>query len=64
MSEPGNCPQCGMKLIPAQLVSEAGAGHEHHDHGEGHEHSDAQRVMTTRPLAESSGKTTWSRSTE
>jgi FtsP/CotA-like multicopper oxidase with cupredoxin domain len=39
--EPGHCPECGMKLIPAQLVSEAGAGHEHHDHGEGHEHSDA-----------------------
>jgi FtsP/CotA-like multicopper oxidase with cupredoxin domain len=39
--EPGHCPECGMKLIPAQLISEAGAGHEHHDHGEGHEHSDA-----------------------
>ena len=39
--KPGKCPQCGMKLIPAQLVSEAGAGHEHHDHGEGHEYSDA-----------------------
>ena len=26
--EPGHCPECGMKLLPAQLVAEAG-GHEH-----------------------------------
>src|SRR4051794_31321522 len=33
--EPGHCPSCGMKLLPAQLVAQA-AGHE--DHGPGHEH--------------------------
>jgi FtsP/CotA-like multicopper oxidase with cupredoxin domain len=32
--EPGHCPECGMKLLPAQLVAEAGGGREHgaHDH--------------------------------
>jgi FtsP/CotA-like multicopper oxidase with cupredoxin domain len=36
---PDHCPQCGMKLLPAQLVSAAG-GHEH-GHGEhGHGHGD------------------------
>jgi FtsP/CotA-like multicopper oxidase with cupredoxin domain len=35
--EPAHCPDCGMKLLPAQLVAEAG-GHEHdHEHG-AHEH--------------------------
>jgi FtsP/CotA-like multicopper oxidase with cupredoxin domain len=40
--EPGHCPDCGMKLLPAELVAEAGGGHEHegHEH-EGHEHSTA-----------------------
>jgi FtsP/CotA-like multicopper oxidase with cupredoxin domain len=33
---PGHCPDCGMKLLPAELVAEAG-GHEHHDH-EHHHH--------------------------
>jgi FtsP/CotA-like multicopper oxidase with cupredoxin domain/cation diffusion facilitator CzcD-associated flavoprotein CzcO len=46
--EPGHCPQCGMKLLPAQLVAQVG-GHEHaHEHGahersghgdEGHDHA-------------------------
>jgi FtsP/CotA-like multicopper oxidase with cupredoxin domain len=31
--EPGHCPKCGMKLLPAHLVSEA----DEHEHGE-HEH--------------------------
>ena len=38
--EPGHCPECGMKLLPSQLVAEAG-GHEHHEHehhGKAHEH--------------------------
>ncbi|MGH2386220.1 MAG: multicopper oxidase domain-containing protein, partial [Candidatus Limnocylindria bacterium] len=45
--EPGHCPECGMKLLPAQLVAEAGGGHEHggHDHDghshEGHDHGAA-----------------------
>jgi FtsP/CotA-like multicopper oxidase with cupredoxin domain len=43
-----HCPQCGMKLLPAHLVAQAGGGHdhEHHDHehqhhGEDHEHGHA-----------------------
>jgi FtsP/CotA-like multicopper oxidase with cupredoxin domain len=37
--QPGHCPECAMKLLPAQLVAEAG-GHEHgHDHGHKHEHA-------------------------
>jgi FtsP/CotA-like multicopper oxidase with cupredoxin domain len=45
--EPGHCPQCGMKLLPEQLVADAADGHEHaHDHGhahdhDGHDHADA-----------------------
>jgi FtsP/CotA-like multicopper oxidase with cupredoxin domain len=37
--EAGHCPECGMKLLPADLVATAG-GHEHeHDHeGHGHQH--------------------------
>src|SRR5205814_6636772 len=44
--EPGRCPQCGMKLLPAALTGQAGGEHAHHGHegehqehhGEGHEH--------------------------
>jgi FtsP/CotA-like multicopper oxidase with cupredoxin domain len=35
--QPGHCPDCGMKLLPAQLVAEAGDGHSHEGH---HEHDD------------------------
>jgi FtsP/CotA-like multicopper oxidase with cupredoxin domain len=38
--QPGHCPRCGMKLLPAQLVAVAGGGHEHGGHGhdsEGHD---------------------------
>jgi FtsP/CotA-like multicopper oxidase with cupredoxin domain len=40
-AEPGHCPKCGMKLLPAQLVAEAGGGHDHegHDHEHAAEHS-------------------------
>jgi len=48
--EPGHCPECGMKLLPARLVAEA-AGREHegndheHDvhehHGHAHDHAAA-----------------------
>jgi FtsP/CotA-like multicopper oxidase with cupredoxin domain len=34
--EPGHCPKCQMKLLPAALAG-AGGGHEHHEH-QGHEH--------------------------
>jgi FtsP/CotA-like multicopper oxidase with cupredoxin domain len=37
--QPGHCPDCGMKLLPAQLVAEAGGGHSHEGHHEHHEHS-------------------------
>jgi FtsP/CotA-like multicopper oxidase with cupredoxin domain len=30
--EPGHCPQCGMKLLPAALVGEASQGEHHHSH--------------------------------
>jgi FtsP/CotA-like multicopper oxidase with cupredoxin domain len=37
--EPGHCPECGMKLLPAELVAAAGGHeHEHADEGHGHEH--------------------------
>jgi FtsP/CotA-like multicopper oxidase with cupredoxin domain len=34
--EPGHCPVCGMKLLPAQLVAEAAVGNGHGHHHEGH----------------------------
>ena len=37
--QPGHCPDCGMKLLPAQLVAEAGGGHSHDDHHEHHDHA-------------------------
>ena len=36
--EPAHCPSCGMKLLPARLVAQAGS-HEHHGHGDAHEHA-------------------------
>src|SRR5215208_541181 len=35
--EPGHCPKCQMKLLPA-AVAGAGGGHEHHEHEHEHEH--------------------------
>jgi FtsP/CotA-like multicopper oxidase with cupredoxin domain len=34
--EAGHCPQCGMKLLPASMVGEAG-GHGHDEHGHAHD---------------------------
>jgi FtsP/CotA-like multicopper oxidase with cupredoxin domain len=34
--EPARCPQCGMKLLPSQLVSAAAGAHEHADHEHAH----------------------------
>ena len=36
--EPGHCPECGMKLLPAELIAEAGGEHGHEGHGHQHEH--------------------------
>jgi FtsP/CotA-like multicopper oxidase with cupredoxin domain len=37
--QPGHCPECGMKLLPAELVAAADAHeHEHGHEGHGHEH--------------------------
>ena len=45
--EPGNCPTCGMKLLPAGLVASAGHGghaEDHgHQHGQGHGHHHTRR---------------------
>ena len=38
--EPGHCPKCQMKLVPAALV-DAGPDHEHEGHGDEHDHSHA-----------------------
>jgi FtsP/CotA-like multicopper oxidase with cupredoxin domain len=35
--EQGKCPECGMKLMPASMVSEGGS-HDHHEHHEHHAH--------------------------
>ena len=60
---PGHCLDCGMKLLPAALVAEAGGEHDrtttyepppHHGHGTT-THADGRTA--------SSGKTTWWRST-
>ena len=46
---PGNCPRCGMKLLPVQVVAAAGGGHGHghegdtHGHG-GHSHATADGI--------------------
>ena len=37
-AEPGHCPKCGMKLLPAALVATAGGSHEHHGDEHDHEH--------------------------
>ncbi|MBU3029541.1 copper-transporting P-type ATPase [Paracoccus marinaquae] len=38
--EPGDCPKCGMHLVPEGEVSDhAGHGHHGHAHGHGHAHS-------------------------
>jgi FtsP/CotA-like multicopper oxidase with cupredoxin domain len=36
--EPGHCPECGMKLLPAELIGEAAHEHEHEGHDHEHEH--------------------------
>ncbi|MGH2590408.1 MAG: multicopper oxidase domain-containing protein, partial [Actinomycetota bacterium] len=59
--EPGHCPECGMKLLPAQLVAEAGGGHEHdataHGH-EGHDHAAAGGIEWEDDMVEVNRMTT------
>ena len=42
--ESGHCPKCGMKLVPAHLVSEGGHEHGHDHHEGGHTHDTAQGI--------------------
>jgi FtsP/CotA-like multicopper oxidase with cupredoxin domain len=64
--EPGHCPKCGMKLLPAQLVAEAEGGHgpeghdEHgHDHArEGHDHAAAGGIEWEDDMVEVNRMTT------
>jgi FtsP/CotA-like multicopper oxidase with cupredoxin domain len=37
--EPAHCPQCGMKLLPAALISQSAGRHEHHGDDEDHGHA-------------------------
>jgi FtsP/CotA-like multicopper oxidase with cupredoxin domain len=37
--EPGHCPECGMKLLPAQLVGQAGGSHIQHGDDDHHHHA-------------------------
>jgi FtsP/CotA-like multicopper oxidase with cupredoxin domain len=60
--EPGHCPECGMKLLPAELVAEAGGGHpEGHDHGHaggGHAHATADGIEWEDEMVEVNRMTT------
>jgi FtsP/CotA-like multicopper oxidase with cupredoxin domain len=43
--EPGHCPQCGMKLLPASMVAAAGGGHgDDHNHDAHHEHATSDGI--------------------
>jgi FtsP/CotA-like multicopper oxidase with cupredoxin domain len=57
--EPGHCPKCGMKLLPAHLVAEDGGEHEHahHDDGE-HDHADADGIEWEDDMVEVNRMTT------
>jgi FtsP/CotA-like multicopper oxidase with cupredoxin domain len=63
-AEPGHCPDCGMKLLPAHLVAEAGGGHqpEAHDHSghahEGHDHAAAGGIEWEDDMVEVNRMTT------
>jgi FtsP/CotA-like multicopper oxidase with cupredoxin domain len=40
--EPGRCPKCGMKLLPADLVGKSGHGHGHEHEAAGHHRHEAE----------------------
>ena len=62
--QPGRCPQCGMKLLPAHLVGQPAADHGGEPPTTTMEHTSTTVTATgTRRPRASSGKTTWSRST-
>ena len=56
--DPGHCPECGMKLVPAQLVAQAGGGHEHAGAHEGHGHADAGGIEWEDDMVEVNRMTT------
>ncbi len=47
--EPGRCPECGMKLLPASVVASASGHemHEHHDHGGDEHHTEEHSAHHT-----------------
>jgi FtsP/CotA-like multicopper oxidase with cupredoxin domain len=57
--EPGHCPKCGMKLIPAELVSDRAEGHEHHDHAHyGHDQAGSDGIEWEDDMVEVNRMTT------
>jgi FtsP/CotA-like multicopper oxidase with cupredoxin domain len=56
----GKCPECGMKLVPANLVSMSSHDHdhEHHDHAEGHDHEAAGGIEWEDDMVEINKMTT------
>jgi FtsP/CotA-like multicopper oxidase with cupredoxin domain len=56
---PGHCPDCGMKLLPAELVGdEAGHGHHDHDHHDHHDHASADGIEWEDDMVEVNRMTT------
>ena len=62
---PGSCPDCGMKLLPAAMVAEAGGDHEHHDMHDHHDmpehehgHGDSQGIEWEDDMVEINKSTT------
>ncbi|HEX2233967.1 MAG TPA: multicopper oxidase family protein [Thermoleophilaceae bacterium] len=62
--EPGHCPECGMKLLPQDLVAAAGGSHQHEGHGhegrghEGHRHEAAGGIEWEDDMVEVNRMTT------
>jgi FtsP/CotA-like multicopper oxidase with cupredoxin domain len=55
--EPGHCPECGMKLLPAELAAGGGHGHEGHEH-EHHSHATADGIEWEDDMVEVNRMTT------
>jgi FtsP/CotA-like multicopper oxidase with cupredoxin domain len=58
--EPGRCPECGMKLLPSQLVAQTEGSHDHHHHDddEGHPHEPAGGIEWEDDMVEINRMTT------